>query len=628
MQVDPFKLELARAWELKINVKLEESIALLGAMKQSFTMPTGQLTAAQIESLLSAQDGEQRADILVLTASVARTTNQIEYAEFMLQYLEQVLNKQGRKCPPHFFYEKGMLAFTKGDQYTAFECFSLLINNDEYPFLQLCALGNYIFCLENMGLSYMDSLQKLSDALKKHQGKFDVSRIENQIDALHVRCFLRDGDIKNAVTHKQHTGAKAPAASSQALYVQSWLKYLPFHRHYLHLESENLSQLVRSPLGFLENHSYRMRTLQGVFHPDDVNPRKPSELADRIYLWVWRWLINPEQNPFPKISVLLKESPFRQFAHRFTFEDRLLIRNATYWISLFEPRQDNHLAALLALVTVDTTHANYPLFDLEYIFVRYLIARRDNDGALANELYLSLSSHPLWSSKELLFKDILESIAEKPTKSSPKWLSLLTAGLNRLLHSVPTSMDNQRLIIERERNLIFDVVGGKKIYSESMSKAFDLLHVRHQVSCSEFVSHCFGFSTYRSDVHEAKIFNLLARMRKIIGPDLRLKVRDSMVIAEGQWQAITFSQATHKAMLGGQNQVAPAFDMPLGKHEQPPFWLGERTRKELERMLQRPRSTTNRLIAAWEKAGLLKKIGLGKNTTYIQTPPFKGNAYA
>jgi hypothetical protein len=169
-----------------------------------------------------------------------------------------------------------------------------------------------------------------------------------------------------------------------------------------------------------------------------------------------------------------------------------------------------------------------------------------------------------------------------------------------------------------------------------MCKAFLLLSERKTVTAAELAQVCFGLHRFEPVIHDAKILNLLARMRSIAPREMRLGVKSGSVFAHAEpktWALLHFERkhplasALHDSEdwrifltrpLEGQKPLATddRFMRP-GLILRKMAGRGEISRLELEKMIGKSRATSHRLIARWLERGYLKKKGNARSTRYI-----------
>ncbi|HUP56839.1 MAG TPA: helix-turn-helix domain-containing protein, partial [Bdellovibrionota bacterium] len=413
--------------------------------------------------------------------------------------------------------------------------------------------------------------------------------------------------------------------ATESGYYQLWVGRLPYHRFFEKTTPEAEERFIRSSPYFLKK-SYRTRTLQGILHPDDLVSVKVSELSDRLYLWTWRWLADPAGFPLERIMALLREFEPRDVARQTTVEDFQLIRNALTWISLFDPTSDLVVQRLLQSMA-PAQNREYPILGFERELLSYLRAERDHRKTEASDFLAGLRSHPFWKSPDLKLARLADG---RVPEGSP--LTGLAERIARLRQ--PVSHARNRLRVELETGRIVSARDGRSVVSQPMAAAFDLLHSLESIDCARFAQVCFGLSRFDAIIHGPKIFNLLSRMRGLSPPELRFSVKSGRVWAKGPWTQVeierggglsgtiqshpewstltarTVAQASSAAADAAERWARPAQALKQLRGQ------AELTRKELEKLTGKSRSTANRIIERWLKQGILVRSGKARNTVY------------
>jgi hypothetical protein len=186
---------------------------------------------------------------------------------------------------------------------------------------------------------------------------------------------------------------------------------------------------------------------------------------------------------------------------------------------------------------------------------------------------------------------------------------------------------------------IQETATGKKTISEPMCLALDLLRTRGTVSCDELTQVCFNLRSYDPLVHNGKIFNLLARLKKLTTNRPRFRMKSGHVLADGPWDGILLRKAH---LSPADLRFSPEWkgllydateDMPRAapaRHGESPSelaarvpWDKELSRRDLEQHIGRPRSTTNRILKKWLDEGLIVRRGNARSTRYVLKAPGK-----
>jgi hypothetical protein len=134
--------------------------------------------------------------------------------------------------------------------------------------------------------------------------------------------------------------------------------------------------------------------------------------------------------------------------------------------------------------------------------------------------------------------------------------------------------------------------------------------------------------------HDKRIANLLSRLKKFFGGQFALRLKSGRVHLEGDLGLVHFkgagphTTALLRARNGGWRLAPPAGVAQNGEAEDvppagvldltPDRWY---TRKDLERMMGKPRSTVSRMLATLCADGRLIKEGHARATRYRSVSP-------
>ena len=603
MKQSPKKVEsliegVRGAWQLRIRGDLAGSMARLSALNDELRLSASATGTPSGPAL----------DALVLSLSLQRATGDSEPPRLRLADLEAGFKASGRPLPAILCYEKGMGLFSRGDFYPALDLFLQGSGAEGEPLYRLWCLTNAVFCLNNLGLPHVEKLREARSLLARLKAKHDVDKVEAQLSAFELRIQFREGKLE-----RFPPPVSGPTSLDQRLYFRLWARLLPYHRGYRPPSDRELTAFLPPETG-LDSHRYRLRTLQGVLHPDDWAVARPSEWVDRLYLWIWMWLANPDHFSFSRISLVLSNFPLSQMGHRLTVEDGCLLKNMLLWLELFEPSAEASLRKAWEWIP-EPRNVAYPLFELEGLAIQYWKARRDREKTLSDDLSLSLRSHPLWKSPCHHFAEIISHTDGNSVRVPPP-LERLAHYLDGILGVAPGEK-RAWLVVDLDR---WQIRAQKQnYYSESLCLALDLLRRLEAVPCEAFVEQCFGLSRFEPEHHLPKVYNLLSRLKRITSEKLRFSLREGLVRSEGNWDGVYFRKTRPRSgpvrLRFGQVEPAPLVPQPVSRLGGI-RWEGALGRHELAVRLGRPRSTTNRLLNTWLQRGWISRVGKGKATRY------------
>ncbi len=617
-------------WELRFNQKNERCLAELPTLKEAYGIPLGPVAGTDLEKWIGKllQDPETRiprARILLLSSSLLRTQGRgaesALWAKTIARFFDQT--------PADYFvrFEQGINLFARGDSHSALEYFAQARRLAPRPIFELAAEINTLLCLENLGLPFEETLSRALAQAKKMGEEARGAR--TQLEAFELRRAFRRGTFAPFLSF-----SSGEQALTQADYFRLWVRQLPYHRAFSPLSEAEYKPFTENRDFFYQN-SFRLRTLQGASHPADWETLKPSEFAHRFYLWAWKWLSAPDRNQVRKTASIVSRSGILGEDTLLDRESQALVRNALLWLCLFDPSSHSRIQPLADQLR-RPEWTLFPVLALESDLIHALTVLRDGGPEAPEFQYAhdALESSPLWSENETHFKSLFLSVVPSDVAGDrrpeiPAGLKKLKDHLRELLAS-SIAPHEAPILVEVARSRIADSRSGEQLISEPMARALELLNREVSVSQEQFLAFCFGIKRFDPVIHQTKINNLLQRLRKLAGSQLAFRTKSGQVFAEGDWRQFEF---VRPAELGIQlieseewKNLGIERSSPVLQGAQPRLrsrvqvdslkWSGVLSRSEIESKLQLPRSTTNRLLAQWERAGHVSREGAGRQVRY------------
>jgi hypothetical protein len=468
---------------------------------------------------------------------------------------------------------------------------------------------NSLFCLKSLELPYEKTLKDFEECLALYKNKAEIPGILTQYQSFTLRRLLQAGELKNFDSF-------VAKEIGQPLFQKLWFYRLPYHRYHRDIGGD-IEGMLTSQAHFFQKY-YRVRTLQSVMHPEDKSETRLSDLVDRLYLWTWDWLVQPEERRLVRVMSTLAQIRKSGNFHLMTAEDYQLLSLAMGWIGLFDSQTEAGFNSFLSAVSPEARKKFFPLFELEQLAQSTFRALRDGEVEAAEDFRLAAKAHTLFGRKDLFFAQLLR------LKAAP--------GLEKLMDSLrrisPPEQAHEAWLEVDLRFWTISAPGKKsKIESEPMARAFRLLSGKGQVEAMEFNQFCFGNRSYDPATHLPKVYNLLARMKKLLPEGVFLRQKGGIISVSQPLKGIHFTgdltladriRVTAEAQ-GAQfkERIHPAREKNHGfletllKLEAHSF-----TRGELESRLGISRASCNRLICAWESRGLVRAKGGGRSTNY------------
>lgn len=589
--MDDLKKLLSEYWERRGRQDLEECF----------------LIAARIRSLAPVvQEQELRDEMELMEGSLQRARGQIGPAQERVAAVEARLLESNQAFPSRLLFERGVNSFALQDYAKALDDFlAVSARNRREQELDLLAFArlNALLCAEYLNLPAEQLLRGFQSLLESPRVQNDAGVIR-QYDAYMIRQAWSRG-------HFESLGEISAQEWDQATYHLLYLKKLPQVSPSL-VMGGHLEQVMEGAQNTYLR-SFRLRTLMGHAHPEDLRISKFSDLVDRIYLWTWFWMTTPSF-PLESVLELLEQVPDRLLAQPLTGHTISMLALALEWLVLLEPALKSRLRPLreaVELLRKPISSARF--FEFEELFLASLRARiGGNEKSDAETL---LRRHPLWTSEALMIRSALENPEAGHSLSAlvRRCDSQREEKLNCGRYNVVVHLDS--MDIERD---------GQRFESAPGCLAIQLLKDRGSVSCEEFLRIVFQQRGYEPHLHDQKIANLLARLRLLL-PELKLQKRADRVQARGDWnrvaitgtllalQSLRASRPIGAVKRQSQRRLSSTRDLAKLRELEPKAF----SRKDLEQTLERPRATVNRLLARWIEEGRVKAAGRGRSTRYF-----------
>ena len=624
---------LSEAWLHRVAQELDQCRTLVAEIRIALGLPLGRLEISSVSGKLE-RNGTS-VDAVCLVASIARADRQYTYSQEILFALDQLVSDAGFPRTFRLSQELGHTFFLRGDFASAVNQYFAAKSLSKNPRETYQAAINALLCLENMGLPLEDTKAAAAAALAEFK---DTAKKEEAgpLELFYARKNFRAGQIAAALEILSQ-----PDVPMLAEYDRHYIKSLPYHSSYdpcCHRADESWNEKTRGL--FLRD--YRYRTLVGLTHPDDDSSIKPQEVAERVYLWLWRWLVTEGEFPVHKLLIQLSHALTAEPAF-LTENDRHLLVVSMAWFELL----DSGAAKYLRRIRTDlelSAPSGPSLLALEYLGICQLILVRDGKKHEARDVEKQLASHPLWTSKEIKLP-LLFSL-EVPNSATNKQGELMVR-LRNALNVFGKAVDSEKkyeLKVNLASNEIYARGLENSIISKPLALALAAISDQESISLQNLLFQSFQIQNYDSVIHDSKIYNILARLKKIIPKTLKIRVKEGRVFKTGPWNLVQIdSLGPLAASLTEDNlwQTLLARKSPVG-HGNPggadpqqnyainsntkEFGLlaaticnvGERlTRDDFQTRFNLKRSTANRFLVGWEKAGQIRRLGTGRSTAYI-----------
>jgi len=601
-------------WRLRLDGQVDAAMTLFSKLRQTHPLLQERIDSTQLQKILSSPEADLYLDLIVFQASLARFQKRIDEFKRILLLVENETAAVSFPRPYWLVFENAIYAYRQGDFSSALDTFFLAADKARTPFERLVSKINFACCLYSLGQSFEQTLQEckaLLKILKANQPQHVLASVEEQQTALELFSFFRLGQFENIL--KANTQKGSPSD-----FLKAWCMQLPYHRFF------SKTGLGEAMLSFSKTTclepAYRQRTLLGLTHPSDDTPPRLSDWADRLYLWVWRWLVSPDTFPIEKVLATLTPLKQSDQLSKLSVSDRKLVRNALLWLGLFDSSSRRVLQSLLKLVEASELN-HYPLLEGERLFIHYWMNLRDLQLEAAKDYLTELEQSPFLNHPDFYFKKLLG-----PKLSSTDPLVHLWERLKRL--RVTTQENGAALVIDFETFKITNAHSKKETISEPIVYAMEALKETGVASFEKLAALCFGISRFDSVTHATKIFNLVSRMKTVFAPFLIFQTKNKKVYVKGDLSLIRFENLSSKdsslfsrmpwreivySRMQSPTSERNPLALPLDLAKSPDPLL---SREQLEKLCGRSRASTGRMLQSWEKKGWVKKVGNARATRY------------
>ncbi|MCM2323701.1 MAG: hypothetical protein NDJ90_10615 [Oligoflexia bacterium] len=464
------------------------------------------------------------------------------------------------------------------------------------------AFFNSLLCMEDLGMDLDARLGEFEAGFGPHREASWARSIRAQLQALRLRSGFRRSRFEELPALFE--GA---LEGEQAEYYATWLARLPYAGlagQRLSAQERFSSGLARRGFGYMSQ--YRLRTLTMLLVPEDcVESVRLGEKVERLYLWTWSWLQQPD---FERLGKILKVRSDIELSRRQTLseEEHQMLRCVDLWLALFSGKRLAE-AEERALGFTHGGGAGCSHLQLEERVIRWLALERDV-SAHAADLRASLKAEAHLR-KLPFFGELIEGGHGGMLGESI--LSLRERGTGR---GVLVELLNQRIRIE-----------GRE-FGEASSQALVQLLAAFQwkdvEEKPELLRRVFGLGSYDSLIHDPKLANLLSRANRLLGGDAQFSVKAGKVFAQLDRKRVRFQGYNSHSrcfleLPGFRAELEQALRQGLEDDRSGEFASFERSwwkRSDLEASLRLSKASCARWLKEW--APLLDTQGSGRSIRY------------
>ncbi len=554
------------------------------------------------KSLRSFLDRESAQEFILLDISFLRSHLKFDEAIKLGESTQAYLVENHIRENSRLSFELGVTLGAHGNYQKAFDHFvkvpfnpSHSSNRDSFI---LAARLNLILCLEALGHDYKSYLLECEKIIDRElsSGEDELS-IREQFYALKIReSFFRNSEIQSIVELDE----RSEDLRGQARYLYFFICDLPWtnieHQSQISMERE----LVEKGKYWLN--SYRVATFKELLISEDLNANIRLEAhIERLYLWMWKWMIEPTVDRLNRVDELLQFLLRTRFDQEVTEYHSQMLENTCKWRSFFR-------GSLIGSGECEGINLRYsksytcPHLSLESLFIDKLSAQRDGQ----------ITFHA----------DTEEAIKQYETKVSNPF-SRKAMKENEAMGKLCKSLDFEVMTprYNSEQSIHVNIKSFQVISSllkEGELNSFSISRFLYIFSCKEFArkeevyKFSFDVKFYDDFEHGQKLSNLLSTINRHFSGKIRFTSKNANIyISNPGIEIIPFGCSEHSLMM-----LRPTEESLVMTTERASYLNKWIKRSEVELCLGISKSTANRRLESWLESGVVKKRGLGKKTMY------------
>lgn len=498
-----FERDFERIWDLRLSGDCEAAYeAYLDAVAAG----------------VSSGDREAQRDLRLLKISFLRHRRNFEELDAAVSDFQAWLESPGERPCERSLLQQGLNALARGRLSDALEQFLLARRKAAAAGAareEQLSYFNALLCMEDLGMEFDSHLREFETGFGPHRAEPWARSIRTQLRALCLRSAFRRSRMPELPVL-----VSGDLEGEQAEFYAAWLARLPYTglaERNLETQERFSSGLARRGFGYMSQ--YRLRTLTMLLVSEDCGDSiRLGEKVERLYLWVWNWLIQPNSDGLGKILKLRSdiELSCKQPLSREEFQ---LLKAADLWLALFSGRRLAE-AEERAMGFAHSSGASCPHLELEERVIRWLALEREVSPFAADQRE-SLDHDP-WLERVPFFAGLVRAGGGERARI-----------LAESLASLRERAQGGGVLVELLNSKIR--VNGREVEESSSQALVQLLAAfqwKDTESKAELLRSVFGLSSYDSLIHDPKLANLLSRANRLLRGFAQFSTRGEKVHAK------------------------------------------------------------------------------------------------
>ncbi len=600
--------QISAIWRIRNAGEVENARDAYLDLLAERNVPSDRVSAAELFQKLCEKGvaEEDALELLLLNVSFLRNKRIVGEAKERLEFIASKMIRPNYSL----LLQRGLNSFAESKPSDGLESFleakRLAAEKPE----RLVASFNAILAMEDLGLEIGGALEKFLTEFSGSENEAWATAINGQLTALRLRAALRGSDFSalDALTRQSSQG-------EQALYFAAWAAEIPFTKlaaRRKELRERFTARVAENGITYLS--SYRMRTLSGLFVEEDLSETiRTAEQVERVYLWVWRWLLTPDANLLSRV-LKVAENLYRHLTNgsSLSFEEYGMAANSLRWLGLFSGVTKSEMETALEPLAHSEGRAVSHL-DCESRILDYLFTLRASGKFLA-DARASLLEHAF-----LCPNGLMRSLFENPGEEYAE----LGASIRSLENAEDSAAQNGIRLEFLKRRIHVTVENRKEsLQSESLAKLLQLFLETDRSKKEQVVRNVFGLVRFDAGVHDPKLANLLSKANSLLRPFAAFSTKGDMVIADIVRDSVKILEADAHSLSFTRTGASLGFLRIQATEKQnasvnlTPLLERWASRAEFEAALSVSRATAARILARWVDENHAELRGRGKSVQY------------
>jgi hypothetical protein len=580
-----FEQKVQKIWEERINQKIDSSLILFAELKSQFSLKNTQ-TFSDMQNL-DQYDLSQICECLALESSIARAQRNTKLSQQALLKIENEVDFGISLKSFNFQFEKAISSFTKSDWIEAVHYFLKAKNLARNDLQKATCLINLILCSEYLDISHEQSKEELTILLQNLNSEIRKG-IESQIQALNLREKFR----QNLIT-PDDLSLLETSDINQSSYFLTYIYQIPY------ISQKNSAQQLEAftlKQGHLFNKDFRMRTLTYQWAETDSSSGRLIDHIERIYLWTWKWMHNPQNNNMDLLVKSIKHFPWNELSHldKLSPDSQSMFLLALGWLNYF----DHSLESLHDSISKKIKFAvNNKVLSSERSVQLQLISKRA-DVSLENANAKSIFN-------------IISQFKEQTSQNH-------------------NNFNNNTIAVDLSKYII--KIDGRNIHSKSLSTALALIFEKDNIEVDQFFNKTLSSIEYDHFLNAHQISNIIYKLNKILNSQLTIKQKNGLIYSVGNKNCIQLFYADLRTQqlvshnewtslvqnlrkqfsLISENKTQSRSKKILAMQEK----FSQFNRQDLQKELNLSKTEAVRLLQNWLSSGIVQKKGFSKKITY------------